>query len=84
MVCCRPDISFSIGQLAKFMGNPGKAHWNVLKSLLKYLQHSKKLGLTFGLDRDEAKEFSNGKNPLSGYVDADFGGPLFILYYNIK
>lgn len=47
MVCSRPDISYSIGQLSKFMGNPGRVHWTVMKALLKYLQHTSELGITF-------------------------------------
>ena len=40
MVCTRPDIAYSVGLVSRFMGNPGKTHWNAAKWTLKYLKLS--------------------------------------------
>jgi hypothetical protein len=37
-VCTRPDISFSVGILSKFVSKPGKAHWDAAINLLGYLK----------------------------------------------
>ncbi len=38
MVCTRSDIAFAVVQLARFMLNPGPAHWTAAKRVLRYLQ----------------------------------------------
>lgn len=38
IVCTRPDIAQAVGDLSKFMSNPGKDHWNFVKMVLRYLQ----------------------------------------------
>ena len=43
----RPDIAFVVNKLCKFMANPGDAHWQMLKFLLRYLKGSKDKGLHF-------------------------------------
>ena len=35
MTCTRPDISYSIGVLARFMQDPRELHWRCLKRILK-------------------------------------------------
>ena len=37
MVCTRPDIAHAVGVLSRFMSNPGKEHWTVVKWVFKYL-----------------------------------------------
>ena len=37
MVCIRPDISHAVGVVSRFMSNPGKAHWEAVKWILRYL-----------------------------------------------
>ena len=37
MVATRPDIAFAVGVVNKFMSNPGKRHWDAIKSILRYL-----------------------------------------------
>ena len=34
----RPDISFAVGVLSRFMDNPGITHWNAAKRILRYLK----------------------------------------------
>lgn len=47
MLCTRPDLSHSISLLNRFMSNPGKQHWEVLKRILRYLKGSENVGILF-------------------------------------
>ena len=38
MVCTRPDIAHAVGVVSRFMSNPGKAHWEAVKWILRYLR----------------------------------------------
>ena len=31
MVCTRPDLAFAVSVVSRFMRNPGKSHWKVVK-----------------------------------------------------
>jgi len=35
--CTRPDISFVVGMLGRYQGNPGLDHWKAAKKVLRYL-----------------------------------------------
>ena len=61
MVCTRPDIAHAVGVVSRFMGDPGKEHWEAVKWILRYLK-----GTT-----DQALCFEGKKVELAGYVDAD-------------
>ena len=37
MVATRPDIAYAMGVVSRYMSNPGKKHWEVVKSNLRYL-----------------------------------------------
>ena len=58
----RPDIAFVVGQLAQYMENPGRVHWEAVKIVMRYLKATKDLRLTYG--RGESRG-------LEAYVDAD-------------
>lgn len=62
----RPDISYAVGQTAKYCASPQPAHWKGVKRIFRYLKGTSDLGLWLG-GRDEA---------VVGYTDADFGGDL--------
>ena len=47
MVCTRPDLAYGVSIFSRFMHNPGKAHWEVVKWILRYLKGSPDLGLVF-------------------------------------
>ena len=47
-VCTRPDVSYAVRELARFMPNYGEAHILALKHLLRYLQGTHSYGLTLG------------------------------------
>nr|VWO99127.1 Uncharacterized protein [Ganoderma boninense] len=62
-VTSRPDIAHTVHRLAKYMANPGRAHWEALKRLVRYLAGTRELWLVYGRD-------SSG---LAGFTDADWG-----------
>ena len=61
----RPDLSYSVGVLARFMSAPRQEHWRALIGVVRYLKGT----LSYGLQYD-------GKvlGELVGYSDSDFGG----------
>ena len=63
----RPDISFSVGQAAKFAHNPGPRHWTALKRILRYLKGTMELCLTYT---------KTGKPEIQGYSDSDWAGDV--------
>ncbi|WKA01867.1 hypothetical protein VitviT2T_020119 [Vitis vinifera] len=66
-VCIRPDIAFVVGMLGRYLSNPGSQHWKAAKKVLRYLQGTKDLMLTY-----------QGTSLLDvvGFCDADFTGCL--------
>ena len=65
MITSRPDISFAVGQLAMYMNCHGPQHHAAAQHVLRYLQGTRDVGLTYGLDRSALS--------VSGYSDADWG-----------
>nr|GEY35673.1 retrovirus-related Pol polyprotein from transposon TNT 1-94 [Tanacetum cinerariifolium] len=63
----RPDLSFTVGVLSRFMHNPSKKHFGAAKRVLRYLAGTMKLGIWFR----EVEDFS-----LKGYCDSDYGGSV--------
>ncbi|KAL5758288.1 hypothetical protein ACOSP7_020899 [Xanthoceras sorbifolium] len=61
MVCTRPDIAQAVGAVSRYMNNPGKIHWEVVKWIFRYLRGTTKKALCF----------KGGDTTLTGYVDAD-------------
>lgn len=46
-LCTRPDTSFSVNQVSRFMKNPSKKHWIACKRILRYLKSTAALGLNY-------------------------------------
>ena len=63
--CTRPDISFAVGKLAKFMHCPGERHVRALKRLFRFIKGSLQLGLVFDFSVPLA-----GPSKVSGFFDA--------------
>jgi hypothetical protein len=65
-VATRPDIAFSVNQLARVMSAPDEFHWESAKKVLRYLKGTMNIGITFsgGINND---------NVLVGYSDSDWG-----------
>ncbi|GJS14325.1 retrovirus-related pol polyprotein from transposon TNT 1-94 [Tanacetum coccineum] len=66
MVCTRPDIAHAVGVVSRFMSNPGREHWEVVKWLLCYLKGTSNATLYF----------SRKEVVLEGFSDSDYGGCL--------
>ena len=47
LVCTRPDIAFVVDVLGRFLSDLGQRHWKVAKKVLRYLQGTKDLMLTY-------------------------------------
>ena len=62
-MCTRPDAAHAVSRLAKYMANPGRAHWAALKRLACYLATTRDLWIVYGRNRDG----------LAGFSDADWG-----------
>jgi hypothetical protein len=69
MICTRPNLAHVVSVVSRFMHNPGKEHWNVLKWNLRYLKVTSHFGLLF--DKNSVKEIG-----VMGFIDSDFAGDL--------
>lgn len=63
----RPDISFAIGHVSRYMENPTIVHERALKRILKYIAGTVSHGITFQ---------PSGNRQLIGYSDADYAGDV--------
>jgi hypothetical protein len=61
-VCTRPDISYAVGALARYMAKPTMVHWKEAIGVVRYLAGTPKMGIIYGKRKD----------PLIGYCDADY------------
>lgn len=43
----RPDISYAVNQVAAHASDPSKEHWNAVKNILRYVETTKDIGLTY-------------------------------------
>jgi len=66
MVCKRPGIAHVVGVVSRFMNDPRKEHWNVVKWILLYLRGTSDKRLCYG----------GSNNVLRGYVDVDMAGDI--------
>ncbi|KAJ9696926.1 hypothetical protein PVL29_008922 [Vitis rotundifolia] len=64
-VCTRPDIAFVVGMLGRYLSNPRSQHWKAAKKVLRYLQETKDLMLTYRC---------TNILDVVGFCDADFAG----------
>ena len=64
MVYTRLDIAHVVRVVRRYMKNPGKEHWEVVKWIFRYLRGTANHGLCFG----------GSKIVLQGYVDSDMAG----------
>lgn len=68
MVGTRPDIAYAVGVLSQFMHNPGRAHWEAAKRVLRYLRGTKSMKITYMR--------SSGGAEVKGYSDSDWAGDI--------
>jgi hypothetical protein len=64
--CSRPDLSYAMSLVSRYMTNPGKEHWNVVKWIFRYLRGTSNACL----------QFDRTRKGLIGYVDSDFAADL--------
>nr|GEU35214.1 retrotransposon protein, putative, Ty1-copia subclass [Tanacetum cinerariifolium] len=65
MVCTRQDISYAVSVVSRYLANPGKNHWKVVKWILKYLWGTANVGLVYGTNRGNHVD-------VTGFVDSDY------------
>lgn len=61
----RPDISYAVNTLSKFLKTPSNDHWQAARRILKYLKSTIDLGIVFD-------GTNNNANRLIAYSDADY------------
>ncbi|KAH9698599.1 hypothetical protein KPL71_024065 [Citrus sinensis] len=69
MVLTRPDISYALSVVSRYMVSPGKEHWRAVKWVLRYLSGTLNQGLVYGKSGIKSEG-------ISGFVDSDFAGDL--------
>ncbi|MBW0498751.1 hypothetical protein O181_038466 [Austropuccinia psidii MF-1] len=62
-----PDLSFAVSTLSQFLENPGINHWHRFLHVLRYLNGSQDVGLSYG---------RKGRPGFVAYSDADWGNCL--------
>lgn len=67
LTCTRPDLSFSVCIVSRFMEEPVYSHWKALKRILRYIQGTVSLGLFYS----KAEDYK-----LVGYSDSDWCGDI--------
>ena len=70
-ICTCLDIAYATSLVSRFMANPGQAHWQALKWILRYTRGSSGRGLVYGGARD-----SRRTTAIEGFVDSDHVGCL--------
>ena len=84
--CTRPDIAYAVRDLARFMSNFGRAHFQAAKHLLRYLQGTRSKGIVYGDIADPTpilRAFTDAdwastetRKSISGYAIFCGGGPV--------
>jgi hypothetical protein len=69
LVHTRPDISYAVGYVSRFMEKPRQEHLAAVKHLLRYIAGTIEYGLVY-------PKFTKGDNRLVGYSDSDLGGDV--------
>jgi histone deacetylase 1/2 len=63
----RPDLSFAVNKICQFLHAPTTTHWTAAKRILRYVQGTLKVGITFQ---------KSNSTLLSAFSDADWAGCL--------
>jgi hypothetical protein len=69
-VCTRPDISYAVGVLAKFLSCPAEQHWEVAVGVLAYVGATRHKGILLGDVQLGARK------GIVGYADADWANDV--------
>ncbi|GJY98799.1 ribonuclease H-like domain, reverse transcriptase, RNA-dependent DNA polymerase [Tanacetum coccineum] len=60
----RPDLSYSVGLLSRFMQEPREQHMKAIRQVLRYVKGTKDYGITYK---------HNGGNKIHGFSDSSYG-----------
>ena len=63
MLCTRPDIAHAISLTSRYQSDPGMEHWTAVKNILKHLNRTKDMVLSYGGDEQLV---------VKGYTDASW------------
>ena len=66
MLCAGLDIAHAMGVFSQYMSNLSKAHWEVVKCILKYLNDTQSKCICYG----------KGNLKLQGFYDVDMAGDV--------
>ena len=80
----RPDLCLPVSILAKHMASPAPRHWEQLKGLLRYVNGTRNLGITYGVSSSTLDCFTDSdwgackdtRRSRSGFVFNLFGGAI--------
>ena len=67
-VCTHPNIAFVVAVLGRYLSDRGQSHWKVAKKVLRYLQGTKDLMLTYRCT-DTLEVVSFGNSNYADFVD---------------
>uniref|UniRef100_A0A3Q7GKK2 Reverse transcriptase Ty1/copia-type domain-containing protein n=1 Tax=Solanum lycopersicum TaxID=4081 RepID=A0A3Q7GKK2_SOLLC len=67
MVCTTPDLAHTVSVVSRFMGQPGREHWQAVKRIFRYLRGTSYVGLIYGGDTQCL---------VTGYSDSDYAGDV--------
>ncbi|GKD10290.1 ribonuclease H-like domain, reverse transcriptase, RNA-dependent DNA polymerase [Tanacetum coccineum] len=77
----RPDLSYSVGLLSRFMQEPREQHMKAIRQVLRYVKGTKDYGITYR---------HNGGNKIHGFSDSSYGvntqegkGTTGIIFYYV-
>jgi hypothetical protein len=73
-ICTRPDISFAVGVLSRFLEKPNQKHWDSFLHVLRYLKHSINLKIQYKSHRDRNFSANPSWNFPSMASDVDWAG----------
>jgi len=80
----RPDISLAVGICSRYTNNPGKAHWEAVKNILRYLKGTRHHTLNLcpstlsHISTAIGSHVNSTEGPIKffGYTDSDWAGDL--------
>ena len=83
MLCTRPDIAYTVQQLSQFASDPAQEHLQAAKRVLRYLQGTQDLHLTYRDDRNTIQSYTDAdfaadedRKSISGYIFILAGSPI--------
>jgi hypothetical protein len=86
-IATRPDLCYPVQMLSRALSNPGRAHWNAVKHVLRYIKGTLDYGITYDGNCPESfqpQTFSDSSfgdckdtgRSTHGYVITMAGGPV--------